>query len=272
MFGTSADGSRLVFGRMLGAEQGQIILRDRERGSEAVLASHQVRGAGGGSFWPQVSPDGARVIYRTQFQGLDHYVVATAGGTPRQIPRQILTLASDWSHDGRRIIGECAPLGQICEYLPDKDSGRPILADPSGAQLLYPSFSWDDRWVAFMRRQEGRTRIMVTPVRDDGSLAGSDAWIPISSDDVDGARPRFTPDGATLFYLETRGNVMILVRQPLDPKTKRPVGVSASLAGVQNIPQSVFNIGLQNVLTVTRDRLFYNTAEVRANVWTTRIE
>jgi len=28
----------------------------------------------------------------------------------------------------------------------------------------------------------------------------------------------------------------------------------------------------QFVITVTRDRLFYNPAEVRSNIWTTRIE
>jgi hypothetical protein len=80
------------------------------------------------------------------------------------------------------------------------------------------------------------------------------------------------PDGATLFYLQTSGNITAVVRPPLDGKTKQPNGALTQVARVQNRPQSVFNIGLQNVITVTRDRLFFNTAEVRSNVWMTRME
>jgi hypothetical protein len=123
-----------------------------------------------------------------------------------------------------------------------------------------------------MRRQSGRTAIVITSVNDDASLAGNDAWFAISSDDVDGARPRFSPDGSAVFYLQTRGNVMTLVRQAVDVKARKAIGSPVHVANVQNIPQSVFNIGLQNVLTVTRDRVFFNTAEVRSNVWMTKIE
>ena len=87
------------------------------------------------------------------------------------------------------------------------------------------------------------------------------------------ARPRFSPDGTALFYQVIKGNVMTIVRQPLDAVSKRPIGVPVKVAAVQNIPQSVFNINLPNVITVTRERLFYNTGRrVRSNVWTTRIE
>jgi hypothetical protein len=50
------------------------------------------------------------------------------------------------------------------------------------------------------------------------------------------------------------------VRQPLDEKSKRPTGTLTQVARVQNVPQIVFRIGLQNVITVTRDRHFFNTA------------
>jgi hypothetical protein len=65
---------------------------------------------------------------------------------------------------------------------------------------------------------------------------------------------------------------LTLVRQRVELEARKAVGSPVHVANVQNIPQSVFNIGLQNVLTVTRDRVFFNTAEVRSNVWMTRIE
>ncbi|MGH9387305.1 MAG: hypothetical protein ACRD2N_23805 [Vicinamibacterales bacterium] len=75
-----------------------------------------------------------------------------------------------------------------------------------------------------------------------------------------------------MFYQLIRGNVVTIVRQRLDPVTKRPISDPIPLASVLNVPPSVLNIGLQYVITVTRDRLFYNTAEIRSNVWMTRIE
>jgi Tol biopolymer transport system component len=38
--GTSPDGRRLVYGRMLGARRGQLVMRDRMTGTETVLATH----------------------------------------------------------------------------------------------------------------------------------------------------------------------------------------------------------------------------------------
>ena len=274
LFGTSPDGRKLVFGRMLGTEQGQLILRDRERGIESVLASHHVGLEGSGSFWPQVSPDGQRVVYRVNLETTVQYVVSTSGGTPRRLAASSsFFLASDWSPDGGRVIGECLLIERgICELLPDRDTTRPLLTDAGGGQLLYPSFAWDGAWVTFMHRRDGRTRVVATPVGADGTLAGRELWVSISPDDADGGRPRFSPDGAALFYLLATGNVVTLVRQQLDAASKRPIGTPVKLMSVQNIPQSVFNIGVQNVITVTRERLFYNTAEVRGNVWMTRIE
>jgi Tol biopolymer transport system component len=275
MFATSRDGSKLVFGRMLGSEQGQLVLRDRPGGAETVLASHKVVLGGTGSLWPQVSPDGQQVWYRINTgTGQEQYLVSTAGGTPRRLAVDpSFALASDWSSDGKRMIGECRPLQQgICELLPDAVAAKPVLTDAAGAQLLYPSFSWDGRSVAFMHRVAGRTRVMVTPVVDGGTLGRDDRWVAVSPDDADGARPRFSPDSATLFYQLTHGNVVTIVRQRLDASTKRPIGAPVPLATVLNVPPSILNIGLQYVITVTRDRLFYNTAEIRSNVWMTRIE
>ena len=257
MFGTSPDGRKLVFGRMIGLEEGQLVLRDRERGTETVLASHKkVRLEGSGSFWPQVSPDGRRVVYRVNSDTTDQYLVSTDGGVPRRLaPSTSFTLSSDWSPDGRRVIGECTPLGGICELLPDSDAARPLLVDAGGGQLLYPSFSWDGRWVTFMHRRAGRTKVVVTPVAADGALADRDYWILISPDDADGARPRFSPDGSALFYQLTKANVVTIVRQPLDAATRRPVGMPTKIVAVPSIPPGVFNINLQFVITVTRERL-----------------
>jgi Tol biopolymer transport system component len=266
-FATTPDGTKLVFGRMLGAVRGELVLRDRAAGTETVLAAHDVALLGAGSFFPQVSPDGKRVIYRAFTNPPGIYLVSTDGGASHFLGLRDFGLASDWSPDGTRVIGECNPVSNgICQLDPATDKVRGLLKDPQGGELLYPSFSWDGKWVAFMLRRGGRTVIGVTPVRGDGSLAGEAEWIRISSEDINASRPRFAPDGSSLYYLIARGSSMMLMRQKLDPDSKRPSGDAVQLAP---IPFSGAGVSL---ISVTRDRLFFNTSEVRSNVWMTNIE
>jgi Tol biopolymer transport system component len=275
MFAASRDASLLAYGRMLGIERGQLVLRDRARDREMILGSHAVRLGGGGSFWPQVSPDTKRVVYRVNGERETlTYVVSTDGGAPRPLAAsKEFSLASDWAPDGRRVIGECMPPGRgVCELDPDADRARLLLAAPAGEQLLYPSYSWDGRWLALMRRRAQGTVATIVPVDADGSFAAPHRWIAASPEDADAQRPRFAPDGASLFYHLTRGNVTTLVRQALDPVTMQPSGDPVAMAPILSIPQSVFNIALQHVISVTNDRVYFNTAEIRSNVWMTRLE
>ena len=128
-------------------------------------------------------------------------------------------------------------------------------------ELLYPSWSWDGGWVAFMKRRAGRTSISATPVRE-GRLGGEESWIDIA---LSGERPRFSPDGASIFYEHANE----LLRQKLEPATKRPLGEPVSLAQIPSVFSRAAPI---NLVCVSRDRVFFNTYEVRSNVWMTRLE
>jgi Tol biopolymer transport system component len=202
------------------AVHGELVLHDRNTRTETVLAAHDVLLSGVGSFWPQISPDGKRVIYRifTDPRGSPHsadafsriagggiYVIPTEGGAPRLLVPGLdrgFALASDWRPDGERVIGECGVVsGGICELDPRTGNPHLLLTDPQGGQLLYPSFSWDGKWVVFMLRRGGRTGIAVTPVRQDGSLADEAQWVLISPEGVNSSRPCFAPDGSSIYYL-----------------------------------------------------------------------
>jgi Tol biopolymer transport system component/tRNA A-37 threonylcarbamoyl transferase component Bud32 len=274
MFGTSRDGTKLVFGRMLGMVNGQLVLRDRASGTETVLAAHSVILEGAGSFWPQVSPDGRRILYRVFAPPtFGHYLVSADGGTPRFLSAaKDFGLVSDWSPDGTRVLGECQPITKgICELDPDDERVRVVLQEPAGGQLLYPSYSWDGKWMVFMLRRSGRTVICVTPVRHDGTFESAAAWVGISPDDAESARPRFSPDGSSVYYESTRGSVVTLVRQQLDPVTRRTVEPPLPLAIVQTIPSGLFLVPTVNTLSVTRDRLFFNNIDAHSNIWMTTL-
>jgi hypothetical protein len=184
-------------------------------------------------------------------------------------------LASDWFADGTRVLGECTPTtAGLCALDTTTGTVTRLLRDPQG-ELLSPSWSWDGRWVAFMRRRrDSGTRICVTPVRQNGSFGGEADWIEISAPGTSSTRPRFAPDGNSIFYLLNEKGVLTLVRQGLDPASKRARGVPARLGPVQLFPATVaYSIGASpSVLGVTSTRVFYNAIEARSNVWMTSIE
>jgi Tol biopolymer transport system component len=271
LFAVDPEEQRLVFGRMQGSEYGQLVLRDPDGGAETVLASHRVKLEGGGSFWPQVSPDGRRVVYRVQEElgSPNMYVVPTDGGTPRGLVaagKPMFWTPSAWSPDGNDVIGECRPVGALCTLDPQSGQVREFLTATTRSELLYPSLSWDNRWITFMRRRAGETAIVAAP-RDGDRYGPETAWARISPRDADGSRPRFAPDGNSVFYILTRGSIATVVRQNLDPATKQPIGEPLPIARVQHIPTTALFTGLQNLIAVSRRHVYFNAADVHANVW-----
>jgi hypothetical protein len=269
-FGTSRDGKTLVYRRMTGMNKGNLVLRERSTGTETTIAVHDELQTGGiGSLWPQVSPDGTRVIYRALTNPSGHYQVSTTGGASKfVIAFTRFNLATDWSPDGKEVIGECTPTTDgICALDVEVGEVRTLLKDAEGGNLLYPSYSWDGKWVTFMLRRAGRTVICVTPVRN-GSLRGESEWVRISPQTADASRPRFSPDGATIYYELVQGTTRRLVKQRVDPVTKRPSGSTVQLATVRQ-PADFSVIG---IVTVTNDRVFFNTVETRSNLWFRRTE
>ena len=119
-----------------------------------------------------------------------------------------------------------------------------------------------------MLRRAGRTMMRVTPVRSDGSLAGEGSWVQISSETVNTSRPRFSPDASAIYYEVVEGSIRFLVKQKIDPTTKRPLGEPMQLARVRQAD----DLSVICVVTVTHDRVFFNTVETHATVWMTQIE
>ena len=128
-------------------------------------------------------------------------------------------------------------------------------------------------WLTCRRRDSG-TRICVTPVRPDGSFGGEPDWTEISPPGTSSTRPRFAPDGNSIFYLSNERGVLTLVSQELDPASKRPRGAATRLAPVQMFPATVaYAIGAStSVLEVSSTRVFFNAIEARSNVWMTSLE
>ena len=275
LFSVSQDGSRLVFGRAVGLTKGELVSLDMSARTETVIASHAVGNGGIGSFWNQLSPDGSQVVYRLMpGRFINQCLVSLGGGAPRcQEMQARFSLASGWRPDGARIAGECEQ-GAICEMDPADWSVRQIVPKPADTELLYPSYSWDGKWMAFMQRKGGVTAIAMARVRTDGSLAPQSEWVRVSPAEVKAAsRPRFTRDGKRIFYIRNEGGVQHLVAQPVDLASGRPLGPPVDIAALQIYAAWFADLigSPSSTVQVSATRVFFNSVELRGNVWATTL-
>lgn len=207
-FSVSHDGRLLAFTRLTSGTTGELVLKNLQTGEQKVYAEHDQLGASFGSLWPIVSPDGKQVIYRVVGQNGGHFLLNTEGGPPRRVATMAqFQLGSDWSPDGTRVLGECpSSQGGICQLDPATGAVQPLFRHPSDA-VLYPSWSWDGSAMTFMRRPPGGlTSIWIAPVAG-GVVAPKESWFAISPPETDNSRPRFSPDGSTVYFMLTRGGV-----------------------------------------------------------------
>jgi hypothetical protein len=137
-----------------------------------------------------------------------------------------------------------------------------------------PAPSWDGKWIAFMQRSGGATAITMARVREDGSIAPQSGWVRVSPAATKAAsRPRFTQDGKRLFYIRNNDGVQHLMIQAVDPASGQPLGAPLAIAALQ-IYAAWFADSLSSpssTVQVSKDRVFFNSIELRGNIWGTRL-
>ena len=277
-FGVSRDGATLVYGRLAGQQSGELAVRNLRNGEERIFAAHELLNAGHGSLWPQVSPDGKRVYYRLApgIRGGDsgHFVLHVDTGEARKVAgTDTFQLGSDWSADSSRVLGECpAPRFGICDLEPASGAVRTLFVHPSD-QLLYPSQSWDGRWMVFGRRKPGGIAgIWVARVTANG-LEPAERWTEISPPGTDNSRPRFSSDGAFVYYVLGQGGMRKFAVQKIDVRTGAASGpLSLPLPRPIELSALTFAGGPYPLISVTDGAVYFSAKSLRGNIWQSRLE
>jgi hypothetical protein len=220
-----------------------------------------------------MAPDGKKVIYRVIGNQGGHYLLQIDSGEVRKVAGlDQFQLPSDWAADGRRVLGECAAPGfGICELDTVSGSVKPIMVHPTD-QLLYPSWSWDERAMVFMRRAPGEpSSIWVSPVGAGGRVGPEADWVRISLPDSDDARPRFSADGGTIFYELGRGGQLWLAAQKVERGSYRPSGEPILLSRTPQQNTVLSEAGPYPLLVVTAKRVYFSAKTIRGNLWSTSL-
>jgi Tol biopolymer transport system component/DNA-binding winged helix-turn-helix (wHTH) protein len=252
----SPDGSEVAFGLQRSGNR-DIWIKDLRTGNEK-----QVSLPPGPSYNPNFSPDGDTLAYRMAENGTSvGYVVSLAAGGTQTICEDCSDYG--WSSDKKRLVLVTKTPARV-SILNVATRRRTPLLEHAKYRLWNPSFSPDDRWVSFNASEPGRSRILVAPVRDHA--VPEQEWITIADTGWDD-KPRWSPDGNTLYLVSERDGFRCIWAQHLDSQ-KRPMGEAIAVFHAHQSQRSLSDIGPGDLaISVARDKIVFNTNERRGNLW-----
>jgi Tol biopolymer transport system component len=177
---------------------------------------------------PVWSPDSNRVAFASAREAQRAIYQQFADGGPAaellSEPAELAMLPSDWSRDGRFIVGtsqtpQSGSDVRILTVSRDASETRPLLAPLIATSFRETSatYSPDGRWIAYVSDESGRTEVYVRAfvVPADGVPAAPESSQRLFSNGALGA-PRWRADGRELLYVADDGKVMAVEVSTVD--------------------------------------------------------
>jgi Tol biopolymer transport system component len=152
------------------------------------------------------SPNDSLVAYTARLAGEVTLLVKPASGAAAE--QKLWTLehtayASDWSPDGKYIACTVdAPDGRDIWIVPTDPTAEPFPFMQTPLDEWDAKFSPDGRWIAYCSDESSREEVYVAPFPGPGGK-----W-QIST--REGDRPRWSPDGRRLFYLDNTDHICVV--------------------------------------------------------------
>jgi Tol biopolymer transport system component len=141
---------------------------------------------------------------------------------------------------------------------------RKIIAK-AGFQIWQPHFSPDGQWIAFeASRPGGQTeqRSYLYVMRATGG-----PWIPIVNDSNWADKPRWSPDGKTIYFLWSRGSFFNVWAIHFDPETGKAVGKPFQVTSLDS-PSRMIPLDMADVdISVSRKSLVTTLEQVSGGIW-----
>ena len=176
----------------------------------------------------------------------------------------------DWSSDGKWIVGTCqqGPAGRrsVC-LLPvssaprAQEQMRVIASDPE-RNLYQATFSPDQKWITFIATSwtAGVSTVYVV-----GANGGQ--WMPISDGMFWDDKPRWSPDGKTIYFLSNRSSFVNVWGRRFNPATGKPAGDPFQVTTIDAASTRVLSPTSSTELAIAPDRLILPIVESAGSVW-----
>jgi serine/threonine protein kinase/Tol biopolymer transport system component len=251
----SRDGSKIVFVSTRPGQQ-EVWTKDLRSGQESQVTATRL--------WkwdPKFSPDGSQIAFAEFDQSSDRnvtsvFVVPSGGGAPEVVCPECGEV-TDWSPDGKRIIGNTAD-GRTWILDPVSHAKRDLLATQHW--IAADSFSPDGRWFSFVEIGPGGERAYVAPASEQP--VPESAWIAV----MDGEAWAWSHDGNLLYVTSWRDGHLCIWARHLHPLTKQPMGEPFAVFHSHSTRLSLSN-QIEHTLGVAGNKLIFSMGERTGNIW-----
>ena len=220
----------------------------------------------------QWSPDCMQLVYSRQksSETTPHQMMIWSSQTHSEEPlttlSEIQRFPSDWSPDGASLLmlqGTEVWLVPVAAVPHAETAARKIISDPK-YDLYQPHFSPNGRWIVFGAAANSAT-IMETTLYVVPAAGG--AWTRITDGKHWDDKPRWSPDGKTIYFVSGRGGFFNVWGIHFDPAGGKLVGepfrVSAFEGPGLMIPKWIPPVEL----SINENKLVLNMAEVSGGIW-----
>lgn len=254
----SRDGGMLAFNSDSSGNE-EVRVRDLRSGKETALTAKRDRKTA-----VVLSPDGSKVAigHASRFS---IFVMPSAGGRAEQLcedcgePR-------GWLPDGSGLLYQSMPGGEWLVGRLDLSGRQAQVARSSSSALFSPSASPDGKFMALIVRTPPDHHSIQVARLEGGTAAPQAEWIAVTEPGEWVDKPRWSPDGNTLYYVSDRDGFVCLWARRLNAATRKPVGEPKAVVHFHSVRNSLSTVfGLE--LSVARDKLVFNLDEGSGSVW-----
>lgn len=198
----SPDGKFVAFSR---DSPSDIWVLDIERSLTSRLTSDPAEDS-----YPVWSPDGRTIAFRSTRDGLGNLYTRGVGVVEQDKPilqDETSKYPSDWSRDGK-YLAYFTEAGDIWVLPVAEDSGesKPLRVTETKFYESDAKFSPDGRWIAYISNEPGEPNVYIQSFPEKGfkQQVSTDA----------GVLPRWSPDGAEIYYISLDGRLMAASVKP----------------------------------------------------------
>jgi Tol biopolymer transport system component/DNA-binding winged helix-turn-helix (wHTH) protein len=272
-FDARADGSKVAY-RTFRAGRSELWERSVIEGQERLLLSSANRKLAK----PLWSPDGARLAFM-RWDTPDNTSASAVGllnadGTGERVLTSpgLEMQGSDWSKDGRAILGACrftesdrysTCLVSVSSTTQAGDAIVRVIASDPRRNLFNQRFSPDQRWITFLAhdlRYASTSTVYVAP-------AAGGAWQAITDGTWFDDKPRWGPDGRVLYFVSNRTGVANVWGRRFDDVTGTPIGEPFPVTAFRSAQFLLTPRTVQMDIAITATRLLLPMTESRSDVW-----
>ncbi|MEP6848773.1 MAG: winged helix-turn-helix domain-containing protein [Acidobacteriota bacterium] len=278
--GLSRDGNLLVFRKQRGSKE-ELWAKSLDDGQETLLAPADDFSRTN----PIWSHSGSQLIYiRTNPSKLEQTEIApqldraltlrTFGGSDEQVitsPMHGKLSPSDWTPDGKFILASSdwrtPERVALCLFsldaAPNAETQMRVIASHPDYNLWQGRFSPDGRWISFnaYKATDGAVSTIYVVPPSGGS------WIPITEGQYWDDKPRWSPDGKTIYFVSNRTGFFNVWKVPFDPLSGKPLDKPVRVTDFESPTQMIMPNIVPMEMVLTHDKIVLPMMEASGGIW-----